>query len=218
MRITGNRLWRFLCLGLLAGQPALTEAAALPAVEQVIQHQFPAQQARLQALTDALFSEYQQRHNVVSLIFYAYGMLQLADRFTAENKLIKAAEYARTGFFYLDEAAEQHETDARVRYLRARLDAWLPATLGRCVITLSDTQFILETPLAFDREIRSAVQYMRYRALYSCQQYRQAAALLAQLKQQHPQFAWLGLAQNAAPVWRPQEIMQTVWPLTGGQR
>lgn len=218
MVTSGNNHWRFFCIVLLAGWLSQPVAAALPALEKVIQHQFPQSRAELQTITDDLFNEYQQQHNIVSLIFYSYGMLKLADRYAAENNIIKASEYARTGFFYLDEAAELKENDPRVRYLRARVDAFLPADLGRCVIALSDTQFILTMPEKVDGDIRSYVRYMRYRALYNCRKYQQATALLAQIKQANPHFALLALPMNATPEWNAREFTQIVLPLAVGDK
>lgn len=188
-----------------------------PAVENIIQHQFPVNRAELQRVTETLFTEYQQQKNVTSLMFYAYGTLKLAAQRAAENDMIGAAEYARAGFFWLDEAAERNETDARVRYLRARIDAFLPASAGRCVIALSDTQFILNSAQTFPEALRSKVKYMRYRALVSCGQEAQAHALLNQLKQESPRLAALALAPDATPDWDISEATQIVLPLAEGK-
>lgn len=183
-----------------------------PAVEAIIQHQFPPERAKLQAVTGALFTEYQQQKNITSLIFYAYGTLKLAAQLAAENNLIGAAEYARSGFFWLDEAAERYENDARVRYLRARIDAFLPASAGRCVIALSDTQFILASAQTLPDALRSKVKYMRYRALVSCGQGAQARALLSQPEQESS----LLNAPDGAPEWDISETTQIVLPLAEG--
>ncbi|MDU4094987.1 MAG: hypothetical protein E7H57_17200 [Pantoea sp.] len=188
-----------------------------PAVENIIQHQFPVARAELQTVTAALFKEYQQQKNVTALIFYAYGTLKLAAQLAAENNVIAAAESARLGFFWLDEAAERYETDARVRYLRARIDAFLPASAGRCVIALSDTHFILNSAHASPDALRSKVKYMRYRALVSCGQEPQATALLNQLKQESPRLTALALTPDAAPDWDISEVTQIVLPLAEGK-
>ncbi|MDR7341878.1 hypothetical protein J2X14_000266 [Pantoea alhagi] len=188
-----------------------------PAVENIIQHQFPVNRAELQRVTETLFTEYQQQKNVTSLMFYAYGTLKLAAQRAEENDMIGAAEYARAGFFWLDEAAERNETDARVRYLRARIDAFLPASAGRCVIALSDTQFILNSAQTFPQALRSKVKYMRYRALVSCGQEAHAHALLNQLKQESPRLTALALAPDATPDWDISEATQIVLPLAEGK-
>ncbi|GLR09744.1 hypothetical protein COO59_01040 [Mixta theicola] len=215
MRISG---WLLCGMGLLTGLTTqATGAVSPPMVAKIIQHQFPMNRAELHTLTDNLFTEYQQQKNIASLIFYSYGMLKLADRFAAENDIIKASEYARSGFFYLDEAAELYENDPRVRYLRARVDAFLTATPGRCVIALSDTQFILNTAMKDDGDMLSHVQYMRYRALHNCGQFKQAAALLTQIKQTHPHLTSLSLALNAVPEWDAGEVTKIVLPLAWGK-
>lgn len=197
-----------------------TQAASLatpPQVEKVLQHSFPVNRAELQALTEALWTEYQQQQNITSLIFYAYGTLRLAEQFTAENDVVRAAEYARTGFFYLDEAAERYENDPRVRYLRARVDAFLPAASGRCVIALNDTQFILDAAVTYQSAMLSKIIYMRYRALKNCRQFKQAAALLTRLKQQNPSLSSVVLTSDAAPEWDSSETTQILLPLARGK-
>ncbi|URQ62126.1 hypothetical protein LQ939_07670 [Pantoea alhagi] len=212
MRVSG---W-LRCAILLASLTMQAESAvAPPMVARIIQHSFPESRESLQVLTEALFTEYQQQKNITSLIFYSYGMLKLAEQLAAENDVIKAAEYARTGFFYLDEAVELYENDPRIRYLRARIDAFLPAASGRCVIALSDTQFIQQSSVTFESDILDNVKYMRYRALHSCGEVNQAAALLARLKQARPHLKSLSLALNAAPEWDISEATQIVLPLAG---
>ena len=55
-----------------------------------------------------------------------------------------------------------------IRYLRARVDAWLPVG-GRCVITIEDTDLLLNNK---DRnlanEIIGNIPTMRLRALHNC--------------------------------------------------
>lgn len=120
-------------------------AATPDAVNQVLQQGLPAQPAALATLTEALKKEYEARHNVVALVFYAYGLLRQADGYAATNDFIHASEYAKSGFFWLDEAVDLQEKNQRVRYLRARVDAYLPADSGRCVVTVKDTEHMLLT-------------------------------------------------------------------------
>ena len=71
-------------------------------------------------------------------------MLRQANYFVGTNDIIKASEYAKTGFFYLDEAVDLNQNQPLIRYLRAKVDAYLPADLGRCVITLEDSDILLK--------------------------------------------------------------------------
>ncbi|QHM70562.1 hypothetical protein [Mixta intestinalis] len=209
---------RLLCIGILLFSASIPVRAnnKLPAVDSVLQAGFPVRHSDLEKLTTALFEEYTQQKNVTSLIFYAYGMLKLANHYDTVNDIVKAAEYAKLGFFYLDEAVDLHESDSRVRYLRARVDAWLPAKLGRCVITLHDTAQLLAAKESLLDDLIPDVSYMRYRALYLCGQHQQAAALLTQIKVQHPTLKLLSLENNAAPEWKVNEVAQIILPLVEG--
>lgn len=191
-------------------------ASTVPVAERVIQHGFPTQPGALAELTQALFREYSRNDNPLSLVFYAYGMLRQADYFLATNDLIRASEYAKTGFFYLDEAVERHEDNPRVRYLRARVDAWLASDLGRCVITLNDTAVMLNNAPGFSAGLVEHIKGMRYRALLSCKQPRQANTLLAEIKKQDPDAA-AALVSGHAPEWDTAEVTQIVLPLVKGK-
>lgn len=48
--------------------------------------------------------------------------------------------------FSTDEAVDLYAENPLVRYMRARVDAYLPAAIGRCVVTLNDTEQMLKTP------------------------------------------------------------------------
>ena len=192
-------------------------AAELPEVEKVFQKGFPTQQDALAKTTDALRLEYKNTGNISALVFYSYGLLRQANHFLAVNDFIHASEYSKLGFFYLDEAVEGHEDDPRVRYLRARIDSWLPASIGRCVVTLHDTEEMLKKAAVFDQSIVNYISYMRYRALYSCKKYQQASELLAQLKQQGVTYpGHLEPGFDTAPVWEMSEVTQVLLPLVKG--
>ncbi|WP_434777978.1 hypothetical protein [Neisseria sp. Ec49-e6-T10] len=194
------------------------QVANVPVVQTVIQKGFPVQPDELLKTTHALFSEYKSQKNVSSLIFYSYGMLRLANHFKALNDYVNASEYAKLGFFYLDEAVDTHENDMRVRYLRARVDAYLPADLGRCVVTLYDTDILLKEKKQFDHDVLAQIQYMRYRALLSCKENKKADVLLAQMKKASPsQIKLLSLGVESTPEWDVNEITQVVMPLVKGE-
>lgn len=197
----------FLCPGHLY-------ARTPPAIERVLQNGFPSQPDALANSTQALFDDYQRGHDIASLVFYAYGLLLQARHASAVNDYIHASEYARTAFFYLDEAVDAHEENPRVRYLRARVDAWLPIRLGRCVITLNDTDQLLHNLQGVTSRIIERINVMRYRALYACKQYAQAAQVSGQLMAQASSMASdLAMDSTTAPVWDAQEISQIVLPL-----
>ncbi|MDR0806407.1 MAG: hypothetical protein LBN41_06685 [Enterobacteriaceae bacterium] len=188
-----------------------------PAVETILQKGFPVKADELEKTTDSLFQEYESQKNISSLVFYSYGMLRLANHFSQVNDFVRASEYAKTGFFYLDEAVDLYEDNPRVRYLRARVDAYLPANLGRCVVTLYDTDILLKEKTKFDKDILAQINYMRYRALYSCKEYKQADALLAQIKEENPNLNLLSLGVDGTPEWDVNEVTQVMMPLVKGE-
>jgi hypothetical protein len=191
-------------------------ASTTPVAERIIQHGFPTQPGALAEVTQELFKEHSRHDNPLSLVFYAYGMLRQADYFLTTNDLIRASEYAKTGFFYLDEAVDLHEDNPKVRYLRARVDAWLASDLGRCVITLNDTALMLDNAQDFSTGLVEHIKGMRYRALVSCKRSQQAKALLTEIKKQDPDAA-AALESGSAPEWDITEVTQIVLPLVEGK-
>ncbi|HBL7066329.1 TPA: hypothetical protein LSI07_005292, partial [Klebsiella oxytoca] len=162
-----NNFFRLLCLSLSLVIVAATAAPTYtPVVESILHNGFPTQPDVLAKTTQSLSDEFKKTGNIASLVFYAYGMLRQANYFLATNDIIKASEYAKTGFFYLDEAVDLNQNIPLIRYLRAKVDAYLPAELGRCVITLEDTDILLKQELS--SRIRDNVNDMRYRAFYNC--------------------------------------------------
>lgn len=189
-------------------------AAPASEVEKIIAQGFPEQQNALIETTSALWNEYRREHHVASLIFYAYGLLQQAKHYVAINDFIHAAEYAKTGFFYLDEAVESNDDNLRLHYLRARIDAYLPAKSGRCVIALHDTERLINATGLFDESMLIPIRYMRYRALIDCGLSHDAGLLLNELCQTGTRAEkYTLLPPGTAPEWDLQEMTQIVMPL-----
>lgn len=189
-------------------------AAPASEVEKIIAQGFPAQQHALIETTSALWNEYRREHHVASLIFYAYGLLQQAKHYVAINDFIHAAEYAKTGFFYLDEAVESNDDNLRLHYLRARIDAYLPAKSGRCIIALHDTERLINATGLFDANMLIPIRYMRYRALIDCGLSHDAGQLLNELRQTGTRAEkYTLLPPGTAPEWDLQEMTQIVMPL-----
>lgn len=218
--MTRKHKWRALFCGGLLGLicTGIANASTLPAVDSVMQRGFPPQSDQLSIVTSALFKEYGEQKNVVSLVFYAYGVLRQAENAFLANDYITASEYAKTGFFYLDEAVDRHEDDARVRYLRARVDAWLAADKGRCAVTVKDTEWMLKDKTLVNPALIGRINGMRYLALYNCEKYEQASQLLAQIKSQDANAA-RGLESHTtvAPAWDMDEVEQVLLPLVKGE-
>lgn len=213
IRLVNSLFTLLVCLA-LAGLVCRAQAAPATATESILQHGFPAQTDALAKITQALFQEYVSDNNVVSLIFYSCGMLLQAQHFATSHDYINAAEYSRTAFFYLDEAAETHEDNPRVHYLRARIDAWLPARFGRCVITLADTAALRDKLPALSAPVLSRIAMMRYRALNSCNKHAQAEQLAKRLMQQGNDRQLFNLdSDSAAPDWDMHEVNEIIMPL-----
>ena len=100
--------------------------------------------------------------------------------------------------------------------MRARVDAWLASDLGRCVITLNDTAVMLNNAPGFSAGLVEHIKGMRYRALLSCKQPRQANTLLADIKKQDPDAA-AALVSGHAPEWDTADVTQIVLPLVKGK-
>lgn len=203
--------------GVIIGLSLVVNAAfAAPAseVEKIIAQGFPAQQQALAETTSALWNEYRREHHVASLIFYAYGVLQQAKHYAAINDFIHAAEYAKTGFFFLDEAVESNDDNLRLHYLRARIDAYLPEKSGRCIIALHDTERLINATGLFDENMLIPIRYMRYRALIDCGLSHDAGLLLNELRQTGTRAEkYTLLPPGTAPEWDLQEMTQIVMPL-----
>ncbi|WP_392565885.1 hypothetical protein RHO15_10045 [Utexia brackfieldae] len=193
--------------------------ATTPSVlASVLEKGFPADLKELSQTTEQLYAEYQSSHQILALIFYAYGLLQQADDYQSRNDYVHAAANAKLGFFFLDEAVDLHPDDLRVHYLRARIDAYLPAKLGRCVITLQDTELLHNTKTALSQALAAQINYMRYRALNNCRLPKQAQAWLTQLTPYDAEFSQLlQLKPNRSPAWAMAEIMQIMMPLMKGE-
>lgn len=204
--------WFLLCLAYVGN----IKAAPAPVAEHVIKSGFPQEADMLAEMTQSLFKEYKANDNPLSLVFYAYGTLRQADRALQTNDFIRASEYGKTGFFYLDEAVDLYEDNMLVRYMRARVDAWLPASIGRCVVTLNDTEKMLNTPDVFNAGLVEHINEMRYRALLSCKHKRQADALLAEIELRNANTA-SSLASGSAPEWDINEVTEILLPLAKGK-
>lgn len=204
--------WFLLCLAYVGN----IKAAPAPVAEHVIKSGFPQEADMLAEMTQSLFKEYKANDNPLSLVFYAYGTLRQADRALQTNDFIRASEYGKTGFFYLDEAVDLYEDNMLVRYMRARVDAWLPASIGRCVVTLNDTEKMLNTTDVFNAGLVEHINEMRYRALLSCKRKRQADALLAEIELRNANTA-SSLASGSAPEWDINEVTEILLPLAKGK-
>lgn len=205
-------------VGLILPQPGMATPAPLTVVEKVMQQGFPSQPDVLLKTSQDLFDVYQHQKKPIALVFYSYAMLQLANHFELVNDYVKASEYAKLGFFFLDEAVEANEENLRIRYLRSRVDAYLPAKLGRCVVTLHDTDVLLKEEEKLDVTIMEKVNFMRYHALVSCSENSRAAALMKAMENgSQSKLKQFDLKTGNAPEWDVNEINKILSPLMQGE-
>jgi hypothetical protein len=214
--IRKNNFCRVLLLCLSTALFSVSAATVpTPVVERILETGFPSQPAALASVTSDLLKEYERTDNVGALIFYSWGLLRQADYFQRTNDLINASEYAKTGFFYLDESVDANEDKLLIRYLRARVDAWLPASLGRCVITTDDTERLLQEREKLSPEIVDNINKMRLRALHYCHQEQQEKQLLQHIQIVNPEFR-MDYEQSTSPAWDMTEVMQVIVPVIRG--
>lgn len=204
-----------LCLSLVTFS-VFAEKISIPATARVLQNGFPGEPQALASITSDLFKEYERTNNAGALIFYSWGMLRQANYYQSVNDLINASEYAKTGFFYLDEAVDTNEDNMLIRYLRARVDAWLPVGLGRCVITIEDTDLLLSNKDKFISEIIDNIITMRLRALHNCHRKQQEKQLIDYLRRVNRQRE-IDFENNEMPDWEMVEVLQVIVPVIKGE-
>ncbi|MFD1556730.1 hypothetical protein ACFSHT_14060 [Paraburkholderia silviterrae] len=140
-------------------------------------------------------------------MYYGYGLLRLARQYLANKNFMQAAERAKQGFFYVDEAADSAPDDWRLRYQRTRVDAFAPPSTGRCVIALKDTAY-LKSNAAVPRDLMPMIDFMRGRAQDVC---RQGSSLAGGNPEQ-------ASAVAPAPPMTPAEIANVLEPIVKEQR
>ncbi len=190
------------------------EAQSNPRLQAILSVNAQAPMSTLTSATSQLQALYQQHPDYrIAKMFYGYGQLFMATDFLAKKNYLRAAETSKLGFFYIDEAAETEENDWQMRFLRARMDAFVPATNGRCVVALKDLGYLQQNP-AVPAELKPMMTLMSARALTSCQRDAEAKAAWASLAQQGEEGKRLAeLKGGSAPEWTPAELGAIIQPL-----
>lgn len=194
---------------------AFAESIPTPVSDRVLQDGLPGEPKALASVTANLLKEYERTNNVGVLIFYSWGMLRQAAYYLSVNDLIHASEYAKTGFFYMDESVDVNEDNLLIRYLRARVDAWLLGNLGRCVITIEDTDLLMRNRDKFSVEIVRKINEMRLRALHQCHSKPQEEQFLQYLRSVGQNLK-IDYANNNPPAWEMAEVVQVIVPVIKG--
>jgi len=154
----------------------------------------------------------QQPQDQLAKMFYGYGQLFLATDFLNKKNYMRAAELSKQGFFAIDEAAETDPDNWRLRFLRARMDAFVPGSQGRCVITLKDTAF-LRSQNSLPEALIPFITLMSARAQQDCQQAELAKNSWQQLATMGTTGQWLmQFSKLSAPEWTVAEIEQVLLP------
>lgn len=188
--------------------------ARLNAVLTVIDQPTP---AALQQASDELQRRIAAHDNdLLAKMFYGYAQLFLATDYLHKKNYMRAAELSKVGFFFVDEAAESDEQNWRIRFLRARMDAFTPKVNGRCVIALKDLKF-LDTLTVLPADLKPFLLLMKIRAQQNCEKPDEA-------RQSQQQLAALGDAGQALlpfvtegiPHWQQAEITSVFQPLMQG--
>lgn len=127
--------------------------------------------------------------NHVAKLFYGYGQLFLATNYLQKKHYLQAVENAGRGFFFIDEAVESRPENWQLRYLRLRMDAFVPVSQGRCVVAIKDARYLLNQPSVLSAEsLMMAVMAMQVRAYRACGHEQQVTERLGQLMQRGKQF------------------------------
>ncbi|WP_411752224.1 hypothetical protein [Serratia sp. (in: enterobacteria)] len=190
------------------------EARSNPRLQAILEINAQAPMSQLTRATDQLQVLYQQHPDYrIAKMFYGYGQLYMATEFLAKKNYLRAAESSKLGFFYIDEAAESDEHDWQMRFLRARMDAFVSASHGRCVVALKDLAY-LQQSTAVPADLKPMTTLMLAHALGSCQRGGDAKAAWAALAQQGEEGKRLSeLKGRSAPEWTPAELSAIIQPL-----
>lgn len=190
------------------------QAQSNPRLQAILDINTQAPMSQLTRATSQLQALYQQHPDYrIAKMFYGYGQLYMATEFLAKKNYLRAAESSKLGFFYIDEAAESDEHDWQMRFLRARMDAFVPASNGRCVVALKDLGY-LQQNAAVPVELKPMMTLMSAHALTRCQREADAKAAWAALSQQGEEGKRLSeLKGGSAPAWTPAELNAIIQPL-----
>ncbi len=148
-------------------------------------------------------------------MFYGYGQLFQAGDYLRKKNYMRAAELSKLGFYALDEAAETEPENWRLFWLRARMDAFVPASNGRCVVAIKDVNTLND---AVPASLKPMLTLMRARAAESCNDGDMAALAWKTLHEMDADGEAL-LENNAgtAPAWTSEEIDEVILPLMEGK-
>ncbi|HFD7560895.1 TPA: hypothetical protein ACF51P_002942 [Providencia rettgeri] len=165
------------------------------------------------AITNELDKNIKLKNKSIEKIFYGYGMLFISDIYVKENKPANAAESVKKAFYSIYEAVESNNNQWQLKYLRLRMDAFVPQALGRCVVAIADSRALMRNT-SVAQELLSMLEYMQARALMNCNRKDESEMLMRKLFLQNDmgrtfsQYGYTGV-----PPWSVSEIESIFPPL-----
>lgn len=162
---------------------------------------------------------YREQHpdDLYAKMYEGYGWLFTAGEYVKKQNYFRAAELAKRGFFLIDEAVDQQPEDWRLRFLRARLDVYVPAEFGRHVVALKDLDYLKEHRGSLPPSLSGVIDFLQVRALAAAGQQEQAEHLREQLRGSP---VWAELLQQPQPrlFLTAEEIQYVLAPIVGGEQ
>jgi hypothetical protein len=149
-------------------------------------------------------------------MYEGYGWLFTAGEYLKKQNYFRAAELAKRGFFLMDEAVDQAPEDWRLRFLRARLDLYVPAEFGRHVVALKDLRYLEENSAQVPGELSNLLDFLQIRAYSAAGQ----TAQLEPLRRQLADSALWGelLLEQGRLFLTAEEIQHVLTPILEGER
>jgi len=90
-------------------------------------------------------------------IYEGYAWVFSAGEYNRRKNYLRAAEDVKRGFFLIDEAVDSDPENWRLRYLRLRMDAFVPKDLGRYVIAFKDAAILAEAVESLSSDIKPLI-------------------------------------------------------------
>lgn len=162
---------------------------------------------------------YREQHpeDLYAKMYEGYGWLFTAGEYVKKQNYFRAAELAKRGFFLIDEAVDQQPEDWRLRFLRARLDVYVPAEFGRHVVALKDLDYLRQRRSELPATLAGVIDFLQVRALDADGQQAQAERVREQLRQS-PLWAELLQQPSSRLFLTAEEIQYVLAPIVGGKQ
>lgn len=160
---------------------------------------------------------YREQHadDLYAKLYEGYGWLFTAGEYLKQQNYFRAAELAKRGFFLMDEAVDQDPENWRLRFLRARLDLYVPAEFGRHVVAMKDLRYLQEHPEQVPPAMSELVDFLKVRALAAAGKEADAEQLRSQLARSS---LWAALLKEQGRLFlTAEEIQYVLAPIVRGE-